>query len=266
MCALMEGGAGAAGHTQKAPAGHRERRRRASGLGGSLGVSASMVDFSFRRSSRRCDQECPRWPVRGSDPQPPPSSSRLGAFRRKSHGHPFYQAVNRVLAAKGFDGYAEQVVIGQPRERLRDLEIFLDALRLSRSRRCRRLKEPTEAGRHLDDPGLVDRLGAAPPGPPRLLGRRACAAVPPADRDCHARGADEELQAAVRGQKGVKSDANAGESVHQYGYAVDLGFKYLRWVDQQGVNRNSDFWLNGMPNRVAKQLWAARNNLNLNRC
>jgi hypothetical protein len=65
------------------------------------------------------------------------------------------------------------------------------------------------------------------------------------------------------GQKGVKSDANPGESVHQYGYAVDLGFKYLRWVDQQGVNRSADFWLNGMPNRVAKQLWAARNKIAL---
>lgn len=52
--------------------------------------------------------------------------------------------------------------------------------------------------------------------------------------------------------------AGPGESNHQYGQAVDIGFNGLRWVEGNGDIKNADYWLNGMPAAKAAQFWAAR--------
>jgi hypothetical protein len=44
-----------------------------------------------------------------------------------------------------------------------------------------------------------------------------------------------------------------GESNHQYGKAVDIGFGGLRWVDGNGKIRTDTFWLNGGEDAAAKK-------------
>lgn len=45
----------------------------------------------------------------------------------------------------------------------------------------------------------------------------------------------------------------AGESNHQYGKAVDIGFKGLRWVDGNGTIRTDTYWLNSGEDAKAKK-------------
>jgi peptidoglycan hydrolase-like protein with peptidoglycan-binding domain len=61
--------------------------------------------------------------------------------------------------------------------------------------------------------------------------------------------------------------ANPGESNHQYGKAVDIGFDGLRWVAGDGqINKPDNFWLSkaGMPADKQKAFWEARNRIAFN--
>lgn len=57
------------------------------------------------------------------------------------------------------------------------------------------------------------------------------------------------------------SSAGPGESNHQYGNAVDIGFKGFKWVAGDGTIKTDSFWLehSGLPLDKRLELWAARN-------
>jgi hypothetical protein len=61
------------------------------------------------------------------------------------------------------------------------------------------------------------------------------------------------------GQDGLVSDAGFGESIHQYGYAVDLTVANFTWFAPDLVVRKSPISLSGMEKRLADQLYVARN-------
>ena len=64
-------------------------------------------------------------------------------------------------------------------------------------------------------------------------------------------------------QASVSKNTNAGpgESPHQFGRAVDIGFKEFRWVAGDGAIKIDSYWLDArdlpMPQRM--EMWAARN-------
>ena len=57
--------------------------------------------------------------------------------------------------------------------------------------------------------------------------------------------------------------AGPGESNHQYGKAVDIGFQGLRWVGAGETIQNDNFWLDAakMPNDKRQAFWDARNKI-----
>lgn len=59
----------------------------------------------------------------------------------------------------------------------------------------------------------------------------------------------------------TKTGSGAGESNHQYGHAVDIGFDGLEWFDDNGALKKDDHWLNKMPYRRNQHFWAARNKI-----
>jgi len=62
----------------------------------------------------------------------------------------------------------------------------------------------------------------------------------------------------------TKTGAGPGESNHQYGQAVDIGFQGLRWVDGDGQIRTDNWWLDAGNHMTAKKrldFWAARNKI-----
>jgi hypothetical protein len=61
------------------------------------------------------------------------------------------------------------------------------------------------------------------------------------------------------GQEGLSSDAGYGESIHQYGYAVDLVVPNFSWIAADLQVRKSPIRLDGMAKVFADQLHAARN-------
>lgn len=56
------------------------------------------------------------------------------------------------------------------------------------------------------------------------------------------------------------TNAGPGESPHQFGRAVDIGFKEFRWVAGDGTIKTDSYWLNArnLPLAQCKELWAAR--------
>jgi peptidoglycan hydrolase-like protein with peptidoglycan-binding domain len=65
--------------------------------------------------------------------------------------------------------------------------------------------------------------------------------------------------------KVIKENPNAtgagpGESPHQFGRAVDIGFSSIKWVAGDGSVKNDNYWLAAQGMQYAKQqeLWAAR--------
>ncbi len=61
------------------------------------------------------------------------------------------------------------------------------------------------------------------------------------------------------GQEGLVSDAGYGESIHQYGFAVDLTVANFSWFDSDLRVHKSPISLSGMDRSTATQLYAARN-------
>ena len=59
----------------------------------------------------------------------------------------------------------------------------------------------------------------------------------------------------------LATKAGPGESNHNFGMAVDLGFKGFKWLKANGVAGVADWWLRGLPGGKSAQLWAARNAL-----
>jgi hypothetical protein len=59
----------------------------------------------------------------------------------------------------------------------------------------------------------------------------------------------------------LATKAGPGESNHNFGMAVDLGFKGFKWLKANGVVAVADWWLRGVPGAKAAQLWKARNAL-----
>ena len=57
--------------------------------------------------------------------------------------------------------------------------------------------------------------------------------------------------------------AGPGESNHNYGKAVDIGFNHLNWIRGNGDIVKDNFWLSagGMPATKQQAFWDARNNL-----
>lgn len=66
---------------------------------------------------------------------------------------------------------------------------------------------------------------------------------------------------AIPAKKGT--GANPGESNHQYGKAVDIGFQGLRWVTGDGQIKTDNYWLSaaGMPHDKQQAFWDARNKI-----
>jgi peptidoglycan hydrolase-like protein with peptidoglycan-binding domain len=66
-------------------------------------------------------------------------------------------------------------------------------------------------------------------------------------------------------QLGLVSDGGPGESIHNYGYAVDIGFKGLRWVSPDGQIQpplNNSLSNDGLLSGARQlELWAARNRI-----
>jgi peptidoglycan hydrolase-like protein with peptidoglycan-binding domain len=64
-------------------------------------------------------------------------------------------------------------------------------------------------------------------------------------------------------QADVNSDAGPGESNHQFGRAVDIGFQGLRWIAGDGQINKDNFWLDAakMPEDKKQQFWNARNKI-----
>ena len=60
--------------------------------------------------------------------------------------------------------------------------------------------------------------------------------------------------------------AGPGESNHQYGRAVDIGFDGLKWVKGDGQIVTDNYWLSagGMPADKQNEFWAARNKIAIN--
>ena len=57
-----------------------------------------------------------------------------------------------------------------------------------------------------------------------------------------------------------------GESNHQYGKAVDIGFQSLKWVGADGTIKTDNFWLDAaaMPHDKRQAFWDARNKIAFN--
>lgn len=55
--------------------------------------------------------------------------------------------------------------------------------------------------------------------------------------------------------------AGPGESAHQFGRSVDIGFQSLKWVNGDATFKTEDFWLNknGLPQTKKEEFWSARN-------
>ena len=62
---------------------------------------------------------------------------------------------------------------------------------------------------------------------------------------------------------GAGTGAGPGESNHQYGKAVDIGFQGLRWVASDGTFQDENFWLDAakMPHDKRQAFWDARNKI-----
>lgn len=59
----------------------------------------------------------------------------------------------------------------------------------------------------------------------------------------------------------TNTDAGPGESNHNFGLAVDIGFRGLRWLNKEGVVITDDDWLNKLADydsRSARVCWDAR--------
>jgi hypothetical protein len=62
-------------------------------------------------------------------------------------------------------------------------------------------------------------------------------------------------------QVGLASQGGPGESIHNYGRAVDIGFKGLQWVTQQGQVRgplSGDLTAGGLDVKVQNEFWSMR--------
>lgn len=55
--------------------------------------------------------------------------------------------------------------------------------------------------------------------------------------------------------------AGPGESNHNYGQAVDIGFNELNWVEGNGDIVQTDYWLAKMPTAKSLPFWTARNKI-----
>ncbi|MBI3560852.1 MAG: hypothetical protein HY080_03960 [Gammaproteobacteria bacterium] len=66
---------------------------------------------------------------------------------------------------------------------------------------------------------------------------------------------------AAQAEVSKKTNAGPGESPHQFGRAVDIGFKDFKWVAGDGAINTDSFGLDtrGMPEARRMELWAARN-------
>ena len=53
--------------------------------------------------------------------------------------------------------------------------------------------------------------------------------------------------------------AGPGESNHNFGMAVDIGFKNFKWMRGNGAPTVDDWWLNNMPGVKSLPLWKVRN-------
>jgi hypothetical protein len=63
------------------------------------------------------------------------------------------------------------------------------------------------------------------------------------------------------GQEDLVSDAGFGESIHQYGYAVDLTLAQFNWFGAEGRLRHSPIRMEGMDAMYASQLFAERDKI-----
>ena len=63
------------------------------------------------------------------------------------------------------------------------------------------------------------------------------------------------------GQEGLTSDAGYGESIHQFGYAVDLTIANFTWFAPDLRSHKSPVQLSGMDQRSIAQLYAARDKI-----
>jgi hypothetical protein len=69
--------------------------------------------------------------------------------------------------------------------------------------------------------------------------------------------------------KTTSTKAGPGESNHNFGRAVDIGFNGLEWLKGDGAKTKDDFWLNKLTkdgkdadgNKRAAELWKARDNI-----
>ncbi|MDZ7638103.1 MAG: M15 family metallopeptidase [Bryobacterales bacterium] len=63
-------------------------------------------------------------------------------------------------------------------------------------------------------------------------------------------------------QPNPPTKAGPGESNHNFGMAVDIGFKGLKWMQGDGGSKVDDWWLNSLQKvsaNKAAEMWAARN-------
>lgn len=67
-------------------------------------------------------------------------------------------------------------------------------------------------------------------------------------------------QADVINKNPSATGAGPGESPHQYGRAVDIGFQRLKWVASDGAIKTDNYWLSsqGMPFAKQSEFWKAR--------
>jgi peptidoglycan hydrolase-like protein with peptidoglycan-binding domain len=65
-------------------------------------------------------------------------------------------------------------------------------------------------------------------------------------------------------QPNPPTQAGPGESNHNFGMAVDIGFKGFKWMRSDGQQKVDDWWLNELAKvsqAKAQELWRARNNI-----
>lgn len=65
---------------------------------------------------------------------------------------------------------------------------------------------------------------------------------------------------------GANTGAGPGESNHNFGRAVDIGFNGLRWLKGNGTIQKDDYWLQKLAlvsEAKAKELWNARNDIGI---